>query len=411
MPKTLVVAEPPVVPSAVHAELFDDPYSPKDPYIGTTLKDRFRVESKLGEGGFGVVYKGFQLGTNRVVAIKLLHPEMTRDKNVVQRFRLEGQVLCSLKDAHTVTTYDFDQTDDGTLFIAMELLEGRSLQDVFSSESPIAWQRMLKILAEMSSSLAEAHSKGIVHRDLKPENVHLEKRSGNDEFVKILDFGISKVLRGDGIGGTNGPQLTATGQTLGTLEYMSPEQLMGKQLDGRSDVYGMGVLAYELMTGRLPFPDAVGPAMLISAQLKRIPDAPSTALPSGGFPRDVDSMIFRMLEKDRNNRFPDVSALREECLRILSVEGQVSGLLPLPGSPGSAHPSGAGPGQGYPQVQQAPYYPAPNPTGLPYYNPVTAPGPSTQAIIAATAPTRGWIWLLLLALALGGGGVALALLN
>ncbi|MEJ7603753.1 MAG: serine/threonine-protein kinase, partial [Kofleriaceae bacterium] len=128
----------------------------------------------------------------------------------------------------------------------------------------------------MCSSLAEAHSQGIVHRDLKPENIYLESRPGNPEFVKILDFGIAKVSRGDSID-PQSPQLTATGQTLGTLEYMSPEQLMGKPLDGRSDVYALGVVAYEMITGRLPFPDAKGPAGLITAQLKQTPQPPSTA--------------------------------------------------------------------------------------------------------------------------------------
>ena len=124
---------------------------------------------------------------------------------------------------------------------------------------------MFKILGEMCSSLDEAHKQGIVHRDLKPENIYLEKRPQHPEFVKILDFGIAKVMKGDGSVDPHAPQLTATGQTLGTLEYMSPEQLMGKQLDGRSDIYALGVLAYELITGRLPFPDAKGPAGLITA--------------------------------------------------------------------------------------------------------------------------------------------------
>ncbi len=398
MPRTLVSAEPPPVASPYsrpesHTEATEkmvpkappkngspNLFSSDDPYIGTTLNNRFVVESKLGEGGFGAVYKGVQKGTNRVVALKLLHPEMTRDKNVVQRFRLEGQVLCSLKDAHTVTTYDFDQTEDGTLFIAMELLEGRSLHDVFGREAPIPWQRMLKILSEMCSSLGEAHAMGIVHRDLKPENVHHEKRSGNDEFVKILDFGIAKMLRGDGIGGTNGPQLTATGQTLGTLEYMSPEQLMGKDLDGRSDIYGLGVLAYELMTGRLPFPDAIGPAMLISAQLKKVPESPSTAYPAGRFPRDVDALILRMLQKMRDDRFPDVAAVRTECLRILAVANETQVSQPAPPA--------------------APMVPAAEVV------PVAQPGPSTQAIIAATSPSspkKLWLAVGVVLVVIGGG--------
>ena len=276
-------------------------------YINQVLNNRFKVESKIGEGGFGAVYRGIQLATGRKVALKLLHPEMTKDENLVARFRREGMVLCNLRDAHTITTYDFDQTPDGTLYIAMELLEGRSLHQLFHEQAPLEWKRMFKILIEMCSSLSEAHAQGIVHRDLKPENVYLETRPGNPEFVKILDFGIAKVMRGDTID-PQSPQLTATGQTLGTLEYMSPEQLMGKQLDGRSDVYALGVVAYEMITGRLPFPDAKGPAGLITAQLKQTPVPPSQANSKAGIPPAADRAILKCLEKDKNNRHADVSA-------------------------------------------------------------------------------------------------------
>ncbi len=142
--------------------------SPSEMMLGQVLNNRFRVESKIGEGGFGAVYRGVQLATGRKVALKLLHPEMTKDENLVARFRREGQVLCNLRDAHSITTFDFDQTVDGTLYIAMELLEGKSLHSVFHNEAPIDWRRMFKILGEMCSSLAEAHAMGIVHRDLKP---------------------------------------------------------------------------------------------------------------------------------------------------------------------------------------------------------------------------------------------------
>jgi len=289
-------------------------------YIGETLNNRFKVESKIGEGGFGAVYRGTQIATGRKVAIKLLHPEMTKDENLVARFRREGQVLCNLRDAHTITTYDFDQTPEGTLYIAMELLEGKSLHQLFHAEAPLEWKRVFKILTEMCSSLAEAHSQGIVHRDLKPENIYLETRPGNPEFVKILDFGIAKVMRGETID-PQSPQLTATGQTLGTLEYMSPEQLMGKQLDGRSDVYALGVVAYEMITGRLPFPDAKGPAGLITAQLKQTPPAPSVALPKSNLPPNADRVILKCLEKDKANRFADVTALSFALQEVVTQSG------------------------------------------------------------------------------------------
>ncbi len=311
-------------------------------YIGTTLNNRFKVESKIGEGGFGAVYRGLQLATGRKVALKLLHPEMTKDENLVARFRREGMVLCNLRDAHTITTYDFDQTPDGTLYIAMELLEGKSLHQVFHEQAPLEWKRMFKILGEMCSSLAEAHSQGIVHRDLKPENVYLESRPGNPEFVKILDFGIAKVMRGDSID-PQSPQLTATGQTLGTLEYMSPEQLMGKQLDGRSDVYALGVVAYEMITGRLPFPDAKGPAGLITAQLKQTPMPPSQANPKANLPHAADRVILKCLEKDKNNRHADVSALAAALQEVVDAAREGSNPIATP-LPSAASSSGRLPG-------------------------------------------------------------------
>ena len=305
-------------------------------YINQVLNNRFKVESKIGEGGFGAVYRGVQLATGRKVALKLLHPEMTKDENLVARFRREGMVLCNLRDAHTITTYDFDQTPDGTLYIAMELLEGRSLHQVFHEQAPLEWKRMFKILAEMCSSLAEAHAQGIVHRDLKPENVYLENRPGNPEFVKILDFGIAKVMRGDSIDPAS-PQLTATGQTLGTLEYMSPEQLMGKPLDGRSDVYALGVVAYEMITGRLPFPEAKGPAGLITAQLKQTPQPPSQVNAKSKLPAAGDEVILRCLEKDKNKRFPDVSMLSVALQEVIDAAREASNPVaqPLPASSGS----------------------------------------------------------------------------
>lgn len=423
-------------------------YPEDDPYIGQVLNNRFVIETKLGEGGFGAVYRGTQKGTGRKVALKLLHPEMTQDDNLVARFRREGLLMCNLNDAHTVTTYDFDQTPDGTLFIAMELLEGRSMHDIFHAEAPLAWQRMFKIIVQMCSSLAEAHAQGIVHRDLKPENICIESRPADPEFVKILDFGIAKVMQGEG---QPTPQLTATGQTLGTLEYMSPEQLMGKELDGRSDVYTVGVLAYEMITGRLPFPDAKGPAALITAQLRQVPEPPSRVSPAGYVPASVDRIILKMLEKDKAKRFTNVDELRMACTEALHEASAWSGSAPelgtapapasplagaIPpgpaiappppgmgaaGAPRPITPMSAGPAM--PAAQPAPVaQPAhaglPMPAGLP-----ALPGPPAPAWMPMHAPMqpgvplapppraeRTWLWLVLGLIVLGGlVGAAIAL--
>ncbi|MBP9085240.1 MAG: protein kinase [Kofleriaceae bacterium] len=359
---------------------------PADPLLGQTLNNRFRIESKIGEGGFGAVYRGVQLATGRKVALKLLHPEMTTDANLVARFRREGLVLCNLRDAHTITTYDFDQTADGMLYIAMELLEGKSLHAVFHANPPLEWRRMLRILSAMCSSLAEAHAQGIVHRDLKPENVYLEQRSGNPDFVKILDFGIAKVMRGDTID-PQSAQLTATGQTLGTLEYMSPEQLMGKQLDGRSDVYTLGVVGYEMITGRLPFPDAKGPAGLITAQLKQTPPPPSVANSKLMLPPAVDRLLLKCLEKDRNQRFADVAVMATAINEVfLATTGEsVAAHRDSTPVPGSLAPVVL------PQGPIGPSRVTPHAAGLPVNAPLGAPRmPVAVAQSSPMATTPGY---------------------
>ncbi|HEY2903815.1 MAG TPA: serine/threonine-protein kinase, partial [Polyangia bacterium] len=219
--------------------------------IGRTLNNRYIVEAKIGEGGFGAVFRGKQIATGREVALKILHPHNVSDSTIVARFRREAEACSKLRDPHTVTTYDFDEAEDGTLFLAMELLRGRSLHLLQKSEGPFPPKRVLGILDQVAQSLGEAHANGIVHRDMKPENVIIERREEQD-YVKVLDFGIAKMISGD----REVQALTAVGQTLGTLEFMSPEQLRGQTLDGRSDIYALGMMAYEMLTGGLPFKNA-----------------------------------------------------------------------------------------------------------------------------------------------------------
>ncbi len=284
------------------------------------LAGRYELLDLLGEGGYGVVHRARQLHTGRMVAVKVLHLDLAGDEQAVARFRREGAVACMLRDAHTVTTYDVDQAADGTLFIAMELLAGRSLYDIIHAEAPVPWRRVLAIVEQIASALAEAHTLGIVHRDLKPENIYVEARPGTPEFVKVLDFGIAKLVGADlGFGQT---KLTAMGQTLGTLEFMSPEQLMGQTLDGRSDLYAIGVVMYELLTGELPFPLATGPAQLVAAQLKSSPRPPSHACADAGIPAGVDELVLRCLHKDLARRPRDAATLGESCRTLLATGGE-----------------------------------------------------------------------------------------
>src|SRR6185312_12575627 len=269
---------------------------------GQLINNRYLVEDKLGEGGFGAVYRATQTGMNRKVALKVLHPKMAKDQQVVGRFKREAQASSLLRAPHTVQVYDFDQSPDGVMYLAMEMLQGRRCG----------------VMDGIADSLGEAHGHGIVHRDIKPENIYLEDRPTPD-FVKVLDFGIAKIVSGEGLGGSTGPALTAAGQTLGTLEYMSPEQLMGAQLDGRSDLYALGILSYELVTGALPFVCKT-PGEMITAHLKTMPPPPSQAAPDRGIPPLLDQVILKLLAKKREDRYKDTAELRVDLQRLMRGE-------------------------------------------------------------------------------------------
>jgi serine/threonine-protein kinase len=275
--------------------------------LGRTLNHRYLVEDKIGEGGFGAVFRGKQIATGREVALKILHPHNVGDQTIVARFRREAEACSKLRDPHTVTTYDFDETEDGILYLAMELLRGQSLHQLQKSTGPLKSARVLRILDQVGQSLGEAHQNGIVHRDMKPENVFIETRGEEEDYVKVLDFGIAKMMSGE----KEVQALTAVGQTLGTLEFMSPEQLRGQKLDGRSDIYALGMMSYEMLTGRLPFQGAKSPIEIINFHMKQQPPAPSKLAPELEIPAAVDEIILKMVAKNRDDRFADTAALRE----------------------------------------------------------------------------------------------------
>jgi serine/threonine protein kinase len=283
--------------------------------LGRILNGRYVIDAKIGEGGFGAVWRGRQIATGRPVALKLLHPHNTLDTTAVARFRREAEACSKLRSPHTVITYDFDETEDGVLYLAMELLRGRPLQDVQNQDGPLPPARVLKILAQVAEALGEAHALGIVHRDMKPENIMVESRDGED-LVKVLDFGIAKIAEPTG---RPALALTAVGQTLGTLEFMSPEQLRGQPLDGRSDIYALGILSYEMLTGRLPFDETRGPSEIIQFHMQATPPPPSALRPDLGIGRDVDAVVLKMVAKAREERHADAGQLRDHIDRALTA--------------------------------------------------------------------------------------------
>jgi tRNA A-37 threonylcarbamoyl transferase component Bud32 len=294
---------------------------------GQLLNNRYLIEEKIGEGGFGAVYRATQTQMNRKVALKVLHAKMARDPQVVGRFKREAQASSQLRAPHTVQVYDFDQSPEGVMYLAMEMLQGRSLHAILSIDGPLPPTRLVRVMDGIADSLGEAHGQGIVHRDIKPENIYLENRPEPD-FVKVLDFGIAKIVSGEGLA-AGGPALTAAGQTLGTLEYMSPEQLMGAQLDGRSDLYALGIMSYELAVGALPFVCKT-PGEMITAHLKSMPPPPSQVAPARGIPPLLDQVILKLLAKKRDDRYRDTAELRGDLARLARGETGLPSAPPAP---------------------------------------------------------------------------------
>jgi eukaryotic-like serine/threonine-protein kinase len=295
--------------------------------IGELVDDRYRIQDVLGRGGMGTVYRAEQVTLHRSVALKLLHPALGGSTDMARRFEREAFAAGRLVHPNCVQVTDFGQLADGTLYLAMELLEGRSLGDLLDQERRVALPRALHIIAHVLRGLAHAHERDIVHRDIKPENVILVERDGDPDFAKVLDFGIAKL-----VGGTEaqaGGKLTQAGVTFGTPTYMSPEQAWGQSVDGRADLYAVSVLLFELIAGRPPF-EADEPVKLLSMHATRPPPRLSEVAPELAIPPSVEALLARGLAKDRESR-PDSA---------LAYLGEVEGLLaelsappPPPASP------------------------------------------------------------------------------
>jgi serine/threonine-protein kinase len=285
----------------------------RDPLVGTVLDRRFRIDFQLAAGGFGAIYQATDARSKAEVALKVLHPKLARDPNVIERFRREAATLSNLRNPHTIQAYEFGEAPDGTLYIVMELLHGESLYHQFHARGPMPWRRVVHIARGVCSSLAEAHAHGIVHRDLKPANIHLETRGGDADFVKVLDFGIAKIVHGAGQERT---ELTQAGQMIGTVDYMSPEQMVGGEMTGRSDIYTLGTVIYEMITGRMPFADAQTATAILAAVLTRTPEPLSHHRP---VPAALDDIVARCLERDPQKRYAEIGELDSALARVAAT--------------------------------------------------------------------------------------------
>jgi len=229
--------------------------------VGRTVGERYRILGRIGEGGMGTVYLCEHIALGKRMAVKVLRPEFSRDEELLRRFQHEARAASQIGQENIIDVFDFGHTAEGSAYFVMEALEGESLGRILTREGPMSLQRALPILMQICRALGAAHQRGIVHRDLKPENVFVVRREDGADFVKVLDFGISKSALA-----SEAKRLTRAGSIIGTPEYMSPEQAAATSVDHRSDIYGFGVVAYEMLTGRLPFQGETPLATLLKHQ-------------------------------------------------------------------------------------------------------------------------------------------------
>ncbi|MER5525075.1 protein kinase [Streptomyces sp. NPDC002677] len=348
-------------------------------YVGRALAGgRYQLRDLLGAGGMASVHLAYDSVLDRQVAIKTLHTELGREQAFRERFRREAQAVAKLTHTNIVSVFDTGEEDlDGSTmpYIVMEYVEGRPLGSVLDEDvtryGAIPADKALKITADVLAALEISHEMGLVHRDIKPGNVMVTKRG----VVKVMDFGIARAMQ-SGV-----TSMTQTGMVVGTPQYLSPEQALGRGVDARSDLYSVGIMLFQLVTGRLPF-DADSPLAIAYAHVQEEPVAPSSV--NRALPPAVDALVARALKKNPNERFPTAESMRDECLRV-AASLQPAAPSIVPGIPPTQSGSGVGSAV-FPPVDQAasappgpvqtPYQPTPNPHPNPYGTPVPGPAPA-----------------------------------
>lgn len=281
---------------------------------GTILDGKYRLDEKIGSGGFGAVYKATQLSLNRAIAIKIFRPtEVNSSVEALERFRLEGVSACKVNHPNSLSIIDFGISSTNIAYLAMELLEGCTLRKEIIKNKIMSPIRSLEILSPVCSVLAEAHRLGIIHRDIKPDNIFLHK-SKEDEIIKVLDFGIAKIF-GDEIE-PELQNLTIDNSILGTPNYLAPERIQNKSYDGRADIYSLGVVFYQMLTGVSPF-KASSIFATMSLHLEKQPQKPREINPN--IPIEIENIVLKMLEKKPDERLT-AEQLLEKLKELLNSE-------------------------------------------------------------------------------------------
>jgi serine/threonine-protein kinase len=300
---------------------------PKDPLQGQVLGDRYRLVSVLGEGGMGTVYLAEHVAIGKQLAVKVLASEFAQQDQYRKRFLREAQAISQIAHENIVEVTDFGVTPHGSLYLVMEYLQGEGLADTLQAEGALPWSRAKPMILQICRALHAAHAKGILHRDVKPENCFRIKRGSNRDFMKVLDFGLAKILGSQGGVETS---LTGTGRVIGTAEYMSPEQIRGEKLDARSDVYSAGIVLYETMTGCVPYA-ADHYTLVLDQQLHAQPVPPRQVAPHGDISDDLERVILRALQKDRAHRYANIEEFATDLAQVVvSTSISVSSHPPAP---------------------------------------------------------------------------------
>ncbi len=305
--------------------------SVSDPLLGQLLGGRYRIIRKIGEGGMGIVYEAEHVVIEKRVGLKVLREDFSSRQDVVERFRQEAKSASRIGHEHIIDISDFGETPAGASYFVMELLNGHDLAHELEAKGPLSARRTVTLSLQCARALGAAHSKGIVHRDMKPENIFLVSRDTGEDFVKIVDFGIAKMsdIETDG---QPGRKLTKTGMIFGTPEYMSPEQASGKKLDHRVDVYAMGVIMYELLTGKVPF---VGDTFMgiLTQHMFETPQPLHVQNPNCNVPPELDRIVFKALAKNADERYQNMEELIVDLTNVLNrAPSSVPSMSPPPGT-------------------------------------------------------------------------------
>ncbi|MCH8938726.1 MAG: serine/threonine protein kinase [Gemmatimonadetes bacterium] len=385
--------------------------------VGAIVADRYRILEKLGEGGMGTVYLAEHVKMGRMSAIKVISKSLTQDADAIARFNREAANASRINHPNVCAIYDFGETEDGVIYLAMEFIEGESLTDLINREGALAPKRAADIARQTAEALEAAHEFGIVHRDLKPDNIMITKTRGGLDLAKVVDFGIAKAAGGD-----EKQNVTKTGLVVGTPEYMSPEQLSGDAVDGRSDIYSLALVFFRMLTGTLPFQADTAQEVMI----KRLTDEPlklKDALPEGAFPVALQQIMDRALQRMPSDRYGSAAEFGADIAGTASAMADVAPALDLDGATQLIDPSktddgragpeagaGAGTGTGATEVipqtrvsQHARKAPTPDtPMMPPTAVAGRAAGEKKKAPVAAIAAVVG-------TLVIGGGSVAVVM--